>query len=352
MYRLEDYRYELPEELIAQHPVRHRDNSRLLVLERSTGNLSHLLFSRLPDLLDCSDTLVINNTKVIPGRLLGRKSTGGKAEVLILNYGDKYFRENDPETSVFDCLVKASKSPKPGTVFYFDNDLEGEVVSSKNNIHTIKFSCSSEFEKVLYKIGNPPLPPYIKRNEAHSFNDTEKYQTVYAAEKGAIAAPTAGLHFTEELLGKLKQKGINIVTITLHVGYGTFVPVRVSDIRDHKMHSESFFISGKSANAINRARAGGGRIIAVGTTSVRTLEYASDENGNISPGAGSCDLFIYPGYKFRAVDAIITNFHLPESTLIMLVSAFAGRDKILTAYKEAIKEKYRFYSYGDAMFIV
>ncbi len=248
---------------------------------------------------------------------------------------------------------KSSETSQARRATFFDQGLKAEITDFDDGIHTVKFLCDDNFESILYQVGNMPLPPYIKRNlsQKGACSDKTSYQTVYASQKGAIAAPTAGLHFSEELLEKIKSKGVKVVAITLHVGYGTFLPVRVSDIRDHQMHSEWYSIPKASADIINHAKADGSRVVAVGTTCVRTLEYASDSNGYIVNDSGNCDLFIYPGYKFRAADAMITNFHLPESTLLMLVSAFAEREKILQAYQEAIDKKYRFYSYGDAMFI-
>jgi S-adenosylmethionine:tRNA ribosyltransferase-isomerase len=347
MYSLSAYDYHLPEELIAQKPLAQRDFSRLLMLNRQTGELSHREFSRLPDLLSSMDLLVVNNTEVIPGRLHGRKDTGGKVEVLILDYAGA---KKDQGEFISNCLIKASKTSKPGTLLRFSDRLKAEVLDGQEGIYTLKFLYQGRFQDLLYQIGRVPLPPYIKRTQDD--NDQLSYQTVYAAAKGAVAAPTAGFHFTEKLIKRIKSKGARIVSVTLHIGYGTFLPVRVSDIRDHCMHSERFTISEVTADAINRAKAEGKRVVAVGTTSVRALEFASDANGKLAQGSGSCDLFIYPGYKFKVVDAMITNFHLPKSTLLMLVSAFAGRENILRAYAEAIKEKYRFYSYGDAMFII
>jgi S-adenosylmethionine:tRNA ribosyltransferase-isomerase len=291
---------------------------------------------------------------VIPGRLLGDKETGGRVEVLILDYAGGVNRRSNNQEVVHKCLVKASKRTKPGTILYFDQKLQAEVVEFQDGIYTIKFSGTDDFEGTLYRIGNVPLPPYIRRGNEYDTvcDDATSYQTIYASQKGAVAAPTAGLHFSVELLEKIKKKGVTVVAITLHVGYGTFLPVRVSDIRNHKIHSEEYSISKKGADILNQAKADGGRIVAVGTTCVRTLEYASDSNGKVSSGKGKCDLFIYPGYRFKVVDSMITNFHLPGSTLLMLVSAFAGRDNVLKAYKEAIQKKYRFYSYGDAMFII
>ncbi|MBW2250437.1 MAG: tRNA preQ1(34) S-adenosylmethionine ribosyltransferase-isomerase QueA [Deltaproteobacteria bacterium] len=349
MFSLNDYDYDLPEEFIAQKPVKERDRSKLLLLNRKTGELSHHEFSEIYNFLLPGDILVLNNTEVIPGRLLGRKETGGKAEVLILDYAGG---KTDSGKFTSECLINASKHTKEGTFIFFSNDLKAEVTGFFDGVYSLKFYCSGNFESMLYKMGKIPLPPYIKRNKNDSpCNDKTVYQTVYACEKGAIAAPTAGLHFTKELIEKLKLKGVEIATITLHVGYGTFLPVRSSDIREHRMHSERFFIPESTAAIINYTRKEGRRIIAVGTTCVRTLEFASDKNGTVSSGNGTCNLFVYPGYKFKVVDAMITNFHLPKSTLLMLVSAFAGRKNVLCAYKDAIKNKYRFYSYGDAMLI-
>ncbi len=350
MYSLSDYRYDLPPDRIAQTPAPDRDGSRLLTLDRKTGSLDHRRFRNLPDLLRPTDLLVINNTQVVPARLTGRKETGGRAEVLILDYTGPARNGTPP---VHRCLVKASKRARPGTRIRFDADLSGEVIGIGEGMHTVRFDCDGDFEASLYRIGRMPLPPYIRRDEAADppCDDGTAYQTVYAARKGAVAAPTAGLHFTPELLDRLRTAGVGIAEITLHVGYGTFLPVRVGDIRDHRMHAEAYTIPETAADAVNRARSEGRRIVAVGTTCVRTLEWAADETGRIAAGSGDCDLFIYPGYRFKAVDAMITNFHLPESTLLMLVSAFAGRDRVLAAYREAIERGYRFYSYGDAMFI-
>ena len=348
VYSLQDYDYDLPEDLIAQNPAEQRDHSRLLVLNREDGSISHRYFYELPELLKPSDVLVINNTEVIPARLYGKKQSGGNVEILILNYGSTAQKESD-RSLICRCLLKASKRTKPGTKIFLDEEMSAEVLSYHEGFCDLKFYCSKDFETLLYRIGKIPLPPYIRRDS--NSDDRQTYQTVYAEQKGAIAAPTAGLHFTQAILDKLKSEAILIVPITLHVGYGTFLPVRVSDIREHKMHAEYFSVSETSAHAINHAKQNGQRIIAVGTTCVRTLEYASDSDGRIRHGAGECDLFIYPGYRFKAADAMITNFHLPQSTLLMLVSAFAGREKILNAYQEAISAKYRFYSYGDAMLI-
>ncbi|MBU1171738.1 MAG: tRNA preQ1(34) S-adenosylmethionine ribosyltransferase-isomerase QueA [Proteobacteria bacterium] len=353
MYLLSDYAYDLPEDLIASHPEQTRDASRLLCLNRRTGDMDHRMFADVIDQLLPGDVLVMNNTRVIPARLLGFKDSGGKAEVLIIDYVGGMARYEKGEPFECQCLIKASKGSKPGTMIRFDQDFSAEVIGFDQGIYTVRFHVLGGFESRLDQLGRMPLPPYIKREDpdAWALEDRTRYQTVYASEKGAVAAPTAGLHFTEDLLDRIRGKGVETAQITLHVGYGTFVPVRVSDIRDHQIHSERFQIPEKSADLINQAKKEGRRIIAVGTTTVRTLEYAVHENNEVRPGFGVCDVFIYPGYEFKIIDAMVTNFHIPESTLLMLVSAFAGRDSILSAYRDAVKEKYRFYSYGDAMFI-
>jgi S-adenosylmethionine:tRNA ribosyltransferase-isomerase len=355
MYRIDDYDYRLPEHLIAQVPVAPRSLSRLLCLERGNGRMTHRRFAELADLLDPSDLLVINDTKVIPARLLGRKSTGGKIELLILDYADDD-RQNPPTGGgprIQRCLIKGAKGIKPGSRLTFGADLQGEVLEFHQGIGRVRLAAAGNFETVLARVGKVPLPPYIKREPEHEgpVDDRQAYQTVYAAAAGAVAAPTAGLHFSKEGLAELQKRGIGIVPITLHVGYGTFSPVRVQDIRDHRMHAESFCISAQSAAAVNRAKAEGRRVIAVGTTCVRTLEYFADAEGKVKAGAGRCDLFIYPGFEFKVIDGLITNFHLPRSTLLMLVAAFAGRQRIMAAYQEAIERQYRFFSYGDAMLI-
>ncbi|MFC1857683.1 tRNA preQ1(34) S-adenosylmethionine ribosyltransferase-isomerase QueA [Thermodesulfobacteriota bacterium] len=349
MYSLGDYDYNLPAAYIAQKPADQRDRSRLLELECKTGNLSHHLFFEIYNLLTADDVLVINDTEVIPAKLMGHKETGGKAEVLILDFAAASEGKSSAGMHFSECLIKASKPCRSGTRIYFPSGLIAEILGFHEGIYSVKFLFEGNFTNILCQIGKTPLPPYIKHRNGN--NDKANYQTVFASQKGAVAAPTAGFHFTDELLEKLKLKGIQIVNITLHVGYGTFLPVRVSDIREHKIHSEWYAITAETAGIINRAKNSGKRIVAAGTTSVRTLEYASDAEGMVSPGRGRCDLFIYPGYAFKVVDAMITNFHLPQSTLLMLVSAFAGRERIMTAYAAAIKNKYRFYSYGDAMFI-
>lgn len=353
MFSLSDYDYELPEEYVAQIPASCRDRSKLLFLNRKTGEISHHEFFDICNFISSKDVLVINNTKVIPGRLFGKKDTGGKAEVLILDYAGGIIEQADKSGFICECLVKSSKPPKSGSFIFFQKKLKAEVVSVKEGICLLRFSCPGNFEDLLNETGHVPLPPYIKRDDDSndSWDDKASYQTVYAACNGAVAAPTAGLHFSNELLGRIRSKCAGIAEITLHVGYGTFLPVRVEDIREHKIHSERFEISEDAADTINKAKAAGGKVIAVGTTCVRTLEYSSDRTGKVVAGEGKCDLFIYPGYSFKAVDAMITNFHLPKSTLIMLVSAFAERENVLSAYREAIYKGYRFYSYGDAMFI-
>jgi len=353
MYSLKDYHYDLPERLIAHRPLNQRDSSKLLLLNRNTDDVSHHRFNALEKLLLPNDVLVINNTKVIPGRLFGKKETGGKAVVLILNYAQGINREENSKGYIFKCLINSSKKPKIGSQIFFSHGLRAIVKKHMDGIYQLEFTGCSDFEKRLYQIGKVPLPPYIKRNTRHKLHDDSvSYQTVYASEKGAIAAPTAGLHFTPDLIQKIKLKGIKIVSITLHVGYGTFLPVRTQDIRKHKMHSEWYSISKKSANSINLAKKHGARVISVGTTCVRTLEHAFNKHGKILQGSGQCDLFVFPGYKFNVIDAMITNFHLPESTLLMLVSAFAGRERVLQAYKKAILNNYRFFSYGDSMLII
>lgn len=357
MYSIDDYNYHLPESLIAQTPAQKRETSRLLHLNRGSGAVGHGRFHDVVALLAPGDTLVVNDTKVIPGRLFGRKSSGGKVETLILDYaeGTTDTTSTGARERIQRCLIKSSKKLREGTWIDYTPDLKAEVLAYADGIASLRFVCREDFDIVLQKIGKVPLPPYIRRDEGQIDRQTEdrrNYQTVYAAHPGAIAAPTAGLHFSQEILEQLKDKGITIVSITLHVGYGTFLPVRVTDIRDHKMHAEGYTISPEAAARLNSAKRDGRRIIAVGTTSVRTLEYHSDAAGMFTPGGGSCDLFIYPGYHFKVVDGLITNFHLPRSTLIMLVSALAGREAILSAYNAAVDAEYRFFSYGDAMLIL
>jgi S-adenosylmethionine:tRNA ribosyltransferase-isomerase len=344
LYNLDDYHYELPEALIAQQPEAQRDQSRLLHLERASGRVTHGRFGAVAGVLGAGDVLVLNDTRVVPGRLLGRKEGGGKVEVLILDYAQGAARKE------FTCLVKASKRPKPGSRLIFDEGLQARVLDLQERTCTLAFETGGAFDQLLSRIGHVPLPPYIRRSDTAS--DRHTYQTVYAAHNGAIAAPTAGLHFSQALLDRLAGQGVRIVFLTLHVGYGTFVPVESTDIRQHRMHSEYFSVPARTADIVNAARNEGKRVVAVGTTCVRTLEYCTDAQGRLGAGSGMCDLFIYPGYAFKQVDGMITNFHLPGSTLLMLVSAFAGREKILAAYAEAVGQAYRFFSYGDAMVIL
>jgi S-adenosylmethionine:tRNA ribosyltransferase-isomerase len=352
VYTIEDYDYDLPGDLIAQYPLDKRDQSRLLHLNRDTGEMSHRRFRDIETLACAGDVLVVNNTEVVPARLLGKKETGGNAEILIIDYAEGLSSLSLTGHFECRCLINASKRTRPGSSICLDLGMAATVVDYNDGIFRVRFSKDPEFISKLFKIGHIPLPPYVKRNDpSNEFDDVKSYQTVYASQKGAVAAPTAGLHFSDRLLKRLNARGVRIAEITLHVGYGTFLPVRVSDIREHKIHSERFSISGETAGAINDAKRAGAKVIAVGTTSVRTLEYASDDKGMVRAGEGQCDLFIYPGYVFKVVDAMITNYHLPKSTLLMLVCAFAGKEKIMAAYREAIKRKYRFYSYGDAMFI-
>ncbi|MEE1312548.1 MAG: tRNA preQ1(34) S-adenosylmethionine ribosyltransferase-isomerase QueA [Lachnospiraceae bacterium] len=339
---LHDFYFDLPEELIAQDPLEDRSSSKLLVLDKNTGERQHKIFKDVLDYLNPGDCLVINNTRVLPARLIGAKeSTGAKIEVLLLK------RKQD---NVWETLVKPGKKARPGTRIVFgDNLLTGEVIDVvEEGNRLIRFEYEGIFEEVLDKLGEMPLPPYI----THQLKDKERYQTVYAKHNGSAAAPTAGLHFTKELLGKIKAKGVKIANVTLHVGLGTFRPVKVENILDHHMHSEFYCIEEEDAAIINETKKNGGRIVSVGTTSTRTMESVADENGMVRPGSGWTDIFIYPGYKFKVIDGLITNFHLPESTLLMLVSALAGREHVLDAYKEAVDLRYRFFSFGDAMLII
>ena len=353
MFSLSDYTYDLPEKLIAQVPQSKRDRSRLMVVDRENGNWQHNRFHQISGEFRAGDVLVINNTKVTPVRLFGKKATGGKVELLVLEYANLANARSGPGNQSARCLIKASKQCRPGTVLNFNKGLSAEVHSFEDGIYAVTFASPNGLEEAFDRTGFMPLPPYIKRSPETPApcDDRQAYQTVYASERGAIAAPTAGLHFTRELLEEIVALGVTIVEITLHVGYGTFLPVRVTDIREHRMHTEIYHISEQTAEQINQARSQGRRVIAVGTTSVRTLEYAAGTGGAIQPGSGACDLFIYPGFEFKIVDAMITNFHLPESTLLMLISAFAGRDRVLKAYQEAVRQGYRFFSYGDAMMI-
>ena len=336
-----DYFYQLPPELIAQDPLEDRSSSRLMVLDQKTGAVSHHVFREIPSFLRPGDCLVLNNTRVIPARLMGvREETGGAVEVLLLKR-----RTGD----VWECLVKPGKKARPGTRLAFGDGLlhaqVEDVVEDGNRL--IRFFYDGIWEEVLDRLGEMPLPPYI----THKLQDKNRYQTVYARFDGSAAAPTAGLHFTPELLDQIQDMGVELAYVTLHVGLGTFRPVKVENVKEHHMHSEYYQVSTEAAEKINRTKKNGGRVICVGTTSCRTVESAADENGQVEAGCGDTDIFIYPGYRFKVLDALITNFHLPESTLVMLVSALAGREHVLAAYEEAVKERYRFFSFGDAMLI-
>ena len=336
-----DFYFDLPEELIAQDPLEDRSGSRLLMLDKNTGETKHRIFHDIVNYLAPGDCLVLNNTKVIPARLLGvKEDTGAAIEVLLLKR-----REKD----IWETLVRPGRKCRPGANFVFgDGLLKAEVLDVvEEGNRLIQFTYDGIFEEVLDKLGEMPLPPYI----THKLQDKNRYQTVYAKYDGSAAAPTAGLHFTKELLQQIEAKGVRLAYVTLHVGLGTFRPVKEDDVLDHHMHSEYYQVTEETAKLINDTRKAGGRIICVGTTSCRTVESAADENGMVQAGCGNTEIFIYPGYKFKVLDCLITNFHLPESTLVMLVSALAGREHILAAYEEAIREKYRFFSFGDAMFI-
>ncbi len=336
-----DFKFDLPEELIAQTPIQQRDASRLLVLNKTTGEWDHRHFYELPDFLTPKDCLILNDSRVLPARLLGQRLPGGGAcEILLLiDRGDK----------VWECLVRPGKKLRPGARVSFGNgELTAEIIDEvEGGNRLVRFAYEGIFLEVLEHLGKMPLPPYIKEE----LQDQERYQTVYSKVLGSAAAPTAGLHFTNELLGKISAMGIGVGYVTLHVGLGTFRPVKEAEITDHEMHSEYCVIPQETADLINRTKAGGGRVICVGTTSCRTLESWANEDGTVKASAGWTNIYIYPGYQFKVLDCLITNFHLPESTLIMLVSALAGRGHVLAAYEEAVRQRYRFFSFGDAMFI-
>lgn len=340
--RKSDFYFDLPQELIAQDPLADRTASRLLVLHRQTGEVEHHTFREITDYLRPGDCLVLNNTKVIPARLMGvKEDTGAAIEVLLLKR-----REND----VWETLVKPGKKARPGTKLVFgDGCLRAEVLDVvEEGNRLVRFYYDGIFEEALDRLGEMPLPPYI----THKLQDKNRYQTVYAKHDGSAAAPTAGLHFTQELLAKIEEMGVRIASVTLHVGLGTFRPVKADNILEHHMHSEHYQITREASDIINRTKKEGGRVICVGTTSCRTVESAADESGSVQPGCGDTEIFIYPGYQFKVLDCLITNFHLPESTLVMLVSALAGREQVLGAYAEAVRERYRFFSFGDAMLVV
>lgn len=340
-FKKSDFYFDLPQELIAQDPLEERSSSRLLILDKETGRTEHHIFHEIINYLQPGDCLVLNDTKVIPARLMGiREDTGAAVEVLLLKR-----KQND----IWETLVKPGKKARPGMKLVFgDGVLKAEVLEIvEEGNRLIQFSYEGIFEEVLDKLGEMPLPPYI----THKLNDKNRYQTVYAKYEGSAAAPTAGLHFTRALLEQIEKKGVEIAYVTLHVGLGTFRPVKAENILEHHMHSEYYQVSKEAAQKINKAKENGHRVICVGTTSCRTIESAADENGKLTECCGDTEIFIYPGYRFKVLDALITNFHLPESTLLMLVSALAGRENVLKAYEEAIKERYRFFSFGDAMFI-
>ena len=339
---VKDFYYDLPEELIAQDPLEKRSNSRLMILDKKSGDVTHRHFYDIKDYLKPGDCLVINNTKVIPARLYGvREETGGKVEILLLK------RKSD---DVWETLVRPGKKVRVGTRLTFgDGLLKGEVIDIVDEGNRlIRFTYDGIFEEILDQLGQMPLPPYI----THELKDKNRYQTVYAKYDGSAAAPTAGLHFTEELLDEIRQMGVSIAEVTLHVGLGTFRPVKVDNVLEHHMHSEFFQISEEAAELINTTKKNGGRVISVGTTSTRTLESAAEADGTLHEKSGWTDIFIYPGYSFKVIDGLITNFHLPESTLVMLVSALAGREHVMAAYEKAVQERYRFFSFGDAMLII
>lgn len=335
-----DFYFDLPEELIAQTPIEQRDHSRLLVMDKASGELEHKHFYDLPKYLNAGDCLVLNDSRVLPARLIGARATGGSVELVLLR---------DLGEGRWECLSRPGRKTRPGTELFFGGDKLRATVESviEGGNRIVQFHYDGIFLEILESLGKMPLPPYIKEE----LNDPERYQTVYSKELGSAAAPTAGLHFTKELLKQLEDMGVTVKYVTLHVGLGTFRPVKEDEIEDHEMHSEFCIIPQDTADAVNRTHANGGRVIAVGTTSCRTLESFTDEDGLLQPKSGWTDIFIYPGYKFKCIDALITNFHLPESTLIMLVSALAGRENILNAYKTAVNERYRFFSFGDAMLI-
>jgi S-adenosylmethionine:tRNA ribosyltransferase-isomerase len=341
---LSDFDYHLPEELIAQQPLAERVSSRLLVLGRATGKIRHCQFADLADQLRSGDLLVRNETRVIPARLLGEKETGGKVEILLV-------RQVEGEGQVWRCMTRSSKPVRSGMHLRFPGEIDGYVLGEEpDGCRIIRFECRGEFLAALEQFGKMPLPPYIRREADRS--DHARYQTVFARDPGAVAAPTAGLHFDEQMFAALAERGIEICGLTLHVGLGTFLPVRSEDLAEHRMHGELYEIPAETAEKVNQAHCEGRRVIALGTTSTRALEDAVDEDGRLRSGKGMSELFIRPGFRFRVVDGLITNFHLPKSTLLMLVSAFAGRENILAAYREAVERKYRFFSYGDCMLII
>ena len=341
--QLADFDYELPQELIAQEPLARRDTARLMLLDRVSGLLDERTIAAFPDLLNRGDLLVLNDTRVIPARLLGQKESGGRVEIFLV-------RKSPAEGESWACLLRCSKPSRPGTRILLADGMVATVTGQDaEGTWTVSFAPADDFPGWLERHGQMPLPPYIRRGA--KANDRERYQTIFARQAGAVAAPTAGLHFTPELLDAIRSRGVTIATLTLHVGLGTFQPVRVENLLEHRMHREFYQIPEETAREVGRRKREGGRIVAVGTTTTRALEHASREDGTVQTGTGEADIFIYPGYRFRVVDALLTNFHLPKSTLLMLVSAFAGKEAVFRAYDEAIRRRFRFFSYGDAMFI-
>ncbi len=348
---IKEFDYELPAELIAQYPIERRDQSRLMVLNRKHRTIEHRQFFEITDCFKPGDVLVLNDTKVIPARLTGRKQSGGKAEVFLL----RPHKNGSVSEKVWHCLINCSKKPKLNSKIFFNQSLTAEIIEEEGEGYKVEFIHAGDFGQILNSIGKTPLPPYIKRENGTEDDerlDRERYQTTFARSRGAVAAPTAGLHFTSKLLNQIRKKGVDVLFLTLHVGWGTFRPVRVEQVEEHCMHSEHYVLNSSVARVINDARRRNSRIVSVGSTATRSLESLANGQGSIKPGRGYTNLFIYPGYNFKIIDSLITNFHLPRSTLLMLVAAFAGREFVLEAYREAIRENYRFYSYGDAMMIV
>jgi len=342
--KLSDFDYRLPDDRIAQFPLERRDDSRLMLLDRRGGAVEHRSFRELDTLLAPGDLLVLNDTRVRSARLFGTKASGGRVELLLL-------ARSEGGENRWVGWIKSSRSPRVDTILELDGGLRARVVAREDERFVLEFPSQVDLPRHLERFGSLPLPPYIERSDGAQSADRERYQTVYAQEEGAVAAPTAGLHFTPALLARLRKRGVEVARLTLHVGPGTFQPVRVDRVSEHRMHAESFELPTRTVEAVTRTRAAGGRVVAVGTTVVRTLESRALPDGSLTPGTGECDLFIYPGFTFRVVDAMITNFHLPRSTLLMLVAAFAGREPMLQAYRTAIEQRYRFYSYGDAMLL-
>jgi S-adenosylmethionine:tRNA ribosyltransferase-isomerase len=341
--KLDDFNYHLPPDLIAQEPLGCRDESRLMTLDRSCGQIDETRFRRISDLLHPGDLLVINDTRVIPARLQGRKGSGGKTEVFLV-------RRVPGDRETWQCLLRSSKAPRPGTVIAFAEGVSATVEDrASGECWLVSFSPADRFAEWLELHGTVPLPPYIRRHADES--DRERYQTVFARNRGAVAAPTAGLHMTPELLDEIRAKGVEVAPLTLHVGLGTFMPIRCDDLSEHRMHCEQYFIPSETAELIRTTRHRGGRVVALGTTTIRALEHAAEDGGSVAEGEGEADIFIRPGFRFKVADALITNFHLPKSTLLMLVAAFAGEDLLFRAYARAVERRFRFFSYGDAMFI-